>query len=799
VKGRLTLTKKGAWILEPEGGKPPLQVKAAEVTRSLFPLDPKKHNGLEVEFDLGKGQAVKIREAGESWQESVPRGRPYTSPRTEGGQAVPPNDFSRERRGETGRHREGAERSANLPRHFHNPYNFVPAPPRRLDHEELGDHLPAGHDCFLPDRWSGQIRVRMVAETPLLIPDASHASEDENGHKTFPIRSGIDGRPYVPPTSVKGMLRAAYEAVTNSRLAVFEKHEERLAYRMAARIGPVPARVEQKDGRLVLRVMKAGVVGYAAKLRRYSAEKNMPRDKGQRHAVPKYPSGQFPEHGDAVWVSLDRDGSVIDIKLRDGNEDGMRAGWACITGQNINRKRYERVFLEGRDDQFITLTVEHETLWGELIRNYQESHRRDLAARESVGQQPWEYLGGEPGKTGWSRHVYERGADELREGTLCYVEFNAPEDYTSGIRALLPVTISRRLYPVSPASLLDDSLKPAPGLENLSPADRVFGWVKRDGQGAYRGNLRVGQVTCESEGAVESFSEDGVPLAILGQPKPQQARFYVARTPQGQAQEDGAPREQAGFLPGKGLRGRKVYPHHTGLPINHWDDPLTDRTAENDAGHFQEFRRPQKPETGEEQRDDQNRSITGWVRPGTIFTFAVHVTNLSDVELGALLFLLELPPSHYHRFGGAKPLGFGSMALLIDWEITDLRRGEDWAAFYRSFEPGTITGDDLAKGCVAAYRKAVVDAYTGGADGFENVPFIGAFLQAARGFNDQKPTHYPRARQAGQPSPVPPHPEGKSFEWFVENERTGRQGGPKLALPDLTDEKGLPYLDIRQR
>src|SRR5262249_10344629 len=139
----------------------------------------------------------------------------------------------------------------------------------------------------------------------------------------------------------------------------------------------------------------------------------------------------------------------------------------------------------------------------------------------------------------------------------------------------------------------------ATGLKELSPADRVFGWVSQSGQGAYRGNVRVGPVICESSpaDAVERFPGDGLPLAILGQPKEQQARFYVAASQQGEAQADDISKEEAGYQHGKGLRGRKVYLHYAGLPEGHW-------------------------------RDNQNRSILGWVNEGTSFSFDLHVTNL---------------------------------------------------------------------------------------------------------------------------------------------------------------------------
>jgi RAMP superfamily len=107
---------------------------------------------------------------------------------------------------------------------FVNPYNFLPAVPRDKvpPDSEFRDRAPVGHDHLRADHFTGTIRVTLTTVTPLLIPDAAQASENGDGHKTFPVRLGSDGKtPYLAPTAVKGMLRAAYEAVTNSRLGVF--------------------------------------------------------------------------------------------------------------------------------------------------------------------------------------------------------------------------------------------------------------------------------------------------------------------------------------------------------------------------------------------------------------------------------------------------------------------------------------------------------------------------------------------------------------------------------------------------
>lgn len=59
---------------------------------------------------------------------------------------------------------------------------------------------------------------------------------------------------------------------------------------------------------------------------------------------------------------------------------------------------------------------------------------------------------------------------------------------------------------------------------------------------------------------------------------------------------------------------------------------------------------------------------------------------LELVELGALLWLLDLPKEHYHRLGGGKPFGFGSVKLSIDSDKTKtvLKNGACYGKYYRS-------------------------------------------------------------------------------------------------------------------
>lgn len=747
---------------------------------------------IEVDLEVVSGKPVRIRPVGESFAAS-PAPQPVRSSQQQRGS---------QQRGQQGRAVQGQRQSQQhrpaVRGAFHNPYNFVPALPRDGITGELGDHEPIGHHVLHPDRYTGVIRVKMTVKTPFLVPDAANAVDCPNDHKSFPVRVDAEGRPYIPPTSIKGMLRSAYEAVTNSRLAVFAGHEDRLADRMPANEGLrlVPARVVNGQIELLPGTSTIKPNGqpngpmYAAWLPRYDVRTGQ---EGGRNCV-YYPDNSLPQHGDEVTCWLvkvqHRSGRFafwgVNRIFRRGQTAGVRPdhaievdGYVCITNRNIDRKHDERVFFTTQKERLLyPLTAELRQQWCELITNYQSIHDEELRAG----------MAGPPALNNsvWSRQVVGGPAErQLSTGTLCYAAYRDGQ-----VVALYPVMISRRLFESSPLSLLPPSLRPATTLSQLSPADRVFGWVNQEGHGAYRGNLRIGPVTCltNKEQAIENFGTPGLPLAILGQPKPQQARFYVAASPDGEAQPDGLSKEAAGYSREKGLRGRKVYPHHRGLPSSHWDNPMQDRTQQADKGHFQEYRRPQLD--GQDQRDNQNRSIQAWVKPGTEFTFDIHVTNLSNVELGALLWLLSLPDNHFHRFGGGKPLGFGSVRLEIDRDHTHLHDGNAWKQAYSTLDDVIPTEAD--RDALIQKFQEVVRTWNGSSASFEQVSFIAAWLKMATGHADTLPTHYPRVSQQRQGDPVPPNPEGLAYEWFVANDRTG---GSQVSLLDLAKDAGLPLLN----
>lgn len=752
-------------------------------------FSPSREAETEVEFERDntpQQKPIKIRPQGQQWQGEVKKETiDYSAVREKAAADAQRAKSGKSFRSESPRKQQqesgiGSSINTNYSKDFHNPYNFVHAVPRDVSHAELGDKKPVGHDKFHKGFYSGKLTVKMTVKTPLLVIDTAHV-EVQNEHKKYPVRIE-NGKPFINPTAVKGMLRAAYEAVTNSRFGVLDKkHKDRLAFRRGAR-SPIPVRIEKKDGKFFAKPLKYQevdnqVMNHVAKLPRYEKHSRQ-IDKGESRYALRYSDGSLPKHGDAVWVQYKKikaGAEVQRIKKRnetDNNQPGWTAGWVCVTGANIGAKVFERVFL---DIPNVPLIPVDESLWEELIRNYQDIHKMELEQRARSNRKPSDYLGNTPGQTAWSRHIYTEDDLTLRHGTLCYAEIE-----NNTIKSIFPVMISRQLYECSPLALLDESLRPAESLEKLSPADRVFGWVHQKGSGAYRGQIRIGSMTTERTDAIQNFND--LPLNILGQPKPQQGRFYVAESPNGEAQTEARNNENAGYKQGRGLRGRKVYPHHAHIEdhnfwfensnfnenSDHWREEFTNSKGKK---YFREYLRPRKD--NQQQRDSQNRSIKGWVKPKTEFQFDIHFTNLSKVELGALVWLLSLPENHFHRFGGGKPYGFGSVRLEIVSE--EIVSGEDLKEFYQSLD------SDLENSISAAECKTAFESVA-------NQEILNAFKVACKGFDDCLPIHYPRTSQR-------PNPEGKSYEWFVENNRQQRgQVVNGYVLPNLTDDQGLPIL-----
>lgn len=728
------------------------------------------------------------------------------------------NQQHREHSEQQRRPSEGSSSTDDEHDYFHNPYTFVPTPPRpsngfagdfnplendpRLDHASLKDNL-----------WTGHIPIKITTVTPLVLLKDDGTERDPKKHQIYDV---LD---FLPESSLRGMLRSAYEVVTNSRYACFS-NGDRLAYRMRPQeaLNLIPTVIEDGgSGKLVARLY----TGTSTPTDRGPGDGSGGRGPMYAAMLTCYPTnsacikGYDPKTGDEVCAEIvSRRHNRLSYHFWQAikvwpkgsptphTQGTVVTGRVLITNQNMGNKHDERIFFNPMKT-ILPVTDELKEAWRMRIQSYRDAHsENDIFNRKRAKDEPWRKLGRDPGQTAWSPHLYEDGkhkdrwgrnvhdALKLQKDDMVYArcEFNSSGDITS-ITDLFPVMISRELYADSPKALLDTSLQPANKRGKLSPADRLFGWVPQE-QGddaGYKSRIRV---VCE-DGArpkiIQKFDGE-LPLMILGQPKPAQGRFYVADD-HGDPQDD-VRKQDAGYnaSQNKSLRGRKQYWHHKGLEAEleeskqeqcYWKPSVEDRTNIKRKGRYQEYRRPDDRE-GKPQKDTQNRSIKGWIKPGTEFKVSLYVQNLQPEEIGALLWLLSLPEKHYFKLGYGKPLGFGSVRLEVDDGVLPLGTGEHWQKYYTTLDadPPTMLDVDQRGVCIQAFQASMI-AYDADSN-FEDLSFIADFLQILTGPVDDSPIHYPREDRN-------PIPEGENFRWFTTNESYWKEALPRV------DESGLAY------
>ena len=530
---------------------------------------------------------------------------------------------------------------------FHNPYTFVSTPPREKAIKQggfAGDFNPLekglDHASLKKDLWTGHIPIKITTVTPLVLLKGDGRKEDP----TEPY----DVHDRIPESSLRGMLRSAYEVVTNSRYGCF-RNNDRLAYRMgtdeATKLIPAIIKNGGRQGTLKVclypgtsHATNEGPDGarelgatYAAMLTCYS-----------NHAFQqsRYVIDYIPKTGDEVWAEIVLCQHQVSPRYKDHwlkdyrfwkvvmvwpkvghprapaptngnpwfssrqapdpnrrqsyyaplNPEDRRVvpGHVLVTNQNMGNKHDERIFFDPIPSTMLnfnlteTLTEALKEAWRMRIKSYRGAHSNsDFFNRPGAVNKPWKYISNKPGKTAWSPHQYQdsnhrniwqsdrhvrsttHDAIELKDGDMAYACCKI-DDKTGDIKEvfdLFPVMISRELYENSPEDLLDESLRPAEKLEDLSPADRLFGWTPQ-GQGSDGGYKSRVRVVCEDGECVdrlETFENDPVPLTILGQPKPEQGRFYVAADDKGTPQ-DGESKQDAGYdkNSNKQLRGAKT-------------------------------------------------------------------------------------------------------------------------------------------------------------------------------------------------------------------------------------------------
>lgn len=674
---------------------------------------------------------------------------------------------------------------------FLNPYNFVrPLEVQNPNHAPLlGRCSPPPHDRYVG--LTGRIECRLTVVTPLFVSDSEGIEEEKvsgKTHRHYRFFRDPDGNVAIPGTSLRGPIRSVFEAVTNSCFANFAG-DKRLSYHLPPgdALKLVPARVRQhSDERWELDLLPGTTAvnpdqrpagpQYAAWVHTYRplwASKTSGQAPKSAYATRQRLNLAEWKHGDQCqaivetvqhplrrfefWNAVELQRPDQSLSQPRGNQRVV-SGYLCITNQNIENKHDERLFFSTQNLRPVELPKEVRTRYEELIADYQERHGGDASKRA----EPAQPQGKDPA---FSRFILERtrkSDDKLKDGDLVYAMLDRKAN-GFGVKFIVPVSVPRVGYDHAIGDLLHpDNLAKCEHYEALCPACRAFGWVwggeDRDSKApelaertAYAGRVRFSHARLANDAGTLGPTT----LAILSTPKPTTTRFYLR--PRNGKPQDGLADHQVNYdASAQIIRGRKFYRHH--------GDRLD----------------PQEYQSATP-KSDQNRTVHGVQKAGSVFEFAVDFENLSEVELGALLWSLEMEGWH-HRLGLGKPLGFGSAKIEVTG-VQTLSTVARYATLSRESK-GWEDQTDAVGRWVATFKQAMEDRYGSAFELLANVRDMKALLA----MSPSLPAHYPRPTRQTQA-------EGKQYEWFVGNKRSGQDAGPRLSLPLADDDtRGLPLI-----
>ena len=217
--------------------------------------------------------------------------------------------------------------------------------------------------------------------------------------------------------------------------------------------------------------------------------------------------------------------------------------------------------------------------------------------------------------------------------------------------------IPRLRYKYSPYSLIPKEFQPCSSLDNLCFACRLFGTTgnsneekKSNDMTSYMGRVFISDAKCSEK--KEKLSEV-ITMKPLGEPHPSLARFYL----NGDNYDNN----------GAKIRGRKFYWHHS--------DKI--KAGENYKSYLKSITTEEKA---------RYNSSLSFLKPNNVFEFEVEFKNLTEEELGVLIYSLEIEDGMLHKFGKAKAFGFGSSKIEIKEFL--LKSQNRYSDFTISYEKG---------------------------------------------------------------------------------------------------------------
>jgi len=559
------------------------------------------------------------------------------------------------------------------------PYNFVELPEKVV--EVLPESLPKENRYYAKseNRYTGTIECNLTTESPLYIRCGLTTEEFNCGAESKDLAdffytnpSEKSTKPVIPGSSLRGMIRNLVEIISFSKINQLLKKQ--LVYRAVGERTSLGEKyreslLKDEGGNAYSFLMQAGFM-----TRQGSSWTIRPANeiidgvsfaRIEKDDILRERLSLWHNTRNAYEISV----TVEPVCLHPHNERRVKLRYAKATRINngvINavvvktgyapRKHMEFVFGLPKSDSNNDITIPNE-----MIQEYKEQiteGQKLLLGEEAVLQemQPVFYI--------------------LQENKLVF--------FGHAMMFRLP-------YKESVEKFVPDELRNS---ETIDIAESIFGWVKEEKSNQYqfRGSrIFVTDAVCVT--TAQNIWETGDPNIsirpkILGSPKPTTFQHYLVQT-------SADPKELQHYAKQPKLetviRGHKLYWHKGSSP----------------------------PIRIESQASETQTTTIKPIKKDIAFKFKIYFENLTDIEIGAILWILNIAHSDKYslKLGMGKPLGMGAVKIVPQLYLSErtyqykkLFESNQWAiqsvkeehtAFVQAFEKhilDNISIEDYPKG-----------------------------------------------------------------------------------------------------
>ena len=715
---------------------------------------------------------------------------------------------------------------------FYNPYHFVPVekPAAAQTHlsiarkdfpDSKGDFARVTHERYVSGTHSGRLVVRLTTVTPTVIGAEQKRERKDECATVEPYR--IDGQPAIPASTLRGLIGSVVEAASNGPLRVLDNRGYSYRRGMEESLSAIGLIVEE-NGELKLKPMclpsleshdGGRTFEVPARFRRIFPKPQFKVFFGDRHTIcgrdfqyrthtsveqaVLMPVKQLAWSGASVapdpslHVKANRFAVAQDADSRDAPRPGMVRVLGCW-GER------EKQMPPGK----------HHELWIPLPDAAAKAIPISEEARERFAQlanertDRDESLPFEPKDTRQYRDGRREGKYlDLRAGDMVYFEVDAAGAKVTEI-AYSAIWRGRvedaRTHSAATShaffAQIDPELLPFhPGRKTISMAEQILGFVeeKPRKEGAAKASQEdepAGLALASRVRFADALLRNGaagvfdpqVTLRILDSPKlPCPALYFKS------AAGRGTYIAKRGMDPGQHApQGRKWYLHAKPKPGERpW---ATARPAESTA---------------------QKNRVTP-VAAGQEFYFHIDFDNLSEEELGLLLYALEPDAGFHHKVGMGKPLGLGTVKVEVlgyfrvdreqRYSVAGLRAGRYSAAALAAPGKALLDSDKWPQryqveaaapmteaGLLSNAREAILRTGIISPSIQKALSMLGAYASAPYAAEVHYPTNTDQRDK-----------EAEHFKWFMFNDghRERRRGMSPSSqfLKPLPFEKALPSL-----